>query len=133
MPRDLESEKATLEGMEPLFKESNNMPNSPPDDPQPLHRLPTYMIEDRFKKMKDLHPYCLLLSQEDLDDCDWLEHAAFEASEAASREKVRASTIFSFQNSPQLPCSLDICGWDVYHYWAFIAAASQAPLLPFQR
>ncbi|PVI06278.1 acyl-CoA N-acyltransferase [Periconia macrospinosa] len=38
--------------------------------------------------MKQLRPYCLLLNQTDLDDCDWLEHAAFDPNEAATREKL---------------------------------------------
>jgi hypothetical protein len=58
-------------------------------------------VEQRFKKMKDIHPFAQLLNHEDLDDCDWLEHAAFDPVEAASREKVsncasqlRATSIF---------------------------------------
>ncbi|KAF2732990.1 acyl-CoA N-acyltransferase [Polyplosphaeria fusca] len=89
MPRDLESAKATLDAMPPLSKEPTASSSSPPPDhPLPLYRVPTTFIEDRFKKMKDLHPYALLLSQDDLDECDWLEHAAFEPHEAASREKL---------------------------------------------
>ncbi|KAF2877351.1 hypothetical protein BDV95DRAFT_625270 [Massariosphaeria phaeospora] len=83
MPRDLESEKATLAGMPPLSKEQASSP--PPADPQSIYKIPT---AERFKKMKGIHPYGLLLSQADLDDCDWLEHAAFEPHEAASREKL---------------------------------------------
>jgi hypothetical protein len=87
MPRDLESEKATLARMAPLSKES------PPDDdqdPLPLHQShdPDLLVEEKFKKMKDIHPYSLLLNQEDVDECDWLEHVAFDANEAASKEKV---------------------------------------------
>ncbi|KAF2469643.1 acyl-CoA N-acyltransferase [Lindgomyces ingoldianus] len=84
MPRDLESEKATLEGMPPLSKESE----AGPPDPTPLYFLPTEVMDPKFKKMKDLHPYSLLLNQEDLDECDWLEHVAFDPHEAASREKL---------------------------------------------
>ena len=98
-----------MEAMPPLSKESAASPNDhdnrsgranaagagaeqPPspvfDDPTPLYRLPTMMLDDRFKKLKDLHPYSLLLSQSDVDECDWLEHAAFDPIEAATREKV---------------------------------------------
>jgi hypothetical protein len=99
MPRDLESEKATLDGMPALSREAD--PASPPDtDPLPLYRMPSNFLEERFKKMQDLHPYGLLLSQGDLDDCDWLEHAAFEPHEAASREKVRQRFLMSFSPSP---------------------------------
>ncbi|KAF2113329.1 hypothetical protein BDV96DRAFT_496268 [Lophiotrema nucula] len=87
MPRDLESEKATLEGMPPLSKEPDA--RSPLDsDPLPLYRIPTSFVEDRFKRMKDLHPYALLLNRDDIEESDWLEHACFEPHEAASREKV---------------------------------------------
>ncbi|KAF2260698.1 acetyltransferase [Lojkania enalia] len=92
MPRDLESEKATLEGMPSLSREDAAdaaSPSSPNDyNPLPLYARPSIPIDDRFKKLVDLHPYSLLLSAEDLDDCDWLEHEAFDAIEAASREKL---------------------------------------------
>jgi hypothetical protein len=86
MPRDLESEKATLEAMAPLSQET------PPDDdqdPLPLYRShdSDLLVEEKFKKMKHIHPYSLLLNQEDVDECDWLEHVAFDANEAASKEK----------------------------------------------
>lgn len=98
MPRDLESEKATLERMAPLSKET------PPDDdqdPLPLHQShhPDLLVEDKFKKMKDIHPYSLLLNQEDVDECDWLEHVAFDANEAASKEKVRHPSVSSSSRS----------------------------------
>ena len=51
------------------------------------------LMDERFKRMKDLRPFSLLLNQDDLDDCDWLEHAAFEPHEAASREKVREAPV----------------------------------------
>ncbi|KAF2180639.1 acetyltransferase [Zopfia rhizophila CBS 207.26] len=86
MPRDLESEKATLEGMPPLLKETET--SSFPDDPPPLYRMPTTLMDDAYKRLKDLHPYSLLLSPDDLDQCDWLEHAAFEPHEAATQEKL---------------------------------------------
>ncbi|KAH8706102.1 hypothetical protein GQ44DRAFT_763901 [Phaeosphaeriaceae sp. PMI808] len=49
---------------------------------------PAVLIENRFQKMKDIHPFAQLLNHEDLDDCDWLEHAAFDPIEAATREKI---------------------------------------------
>ncbi|OAG01405.1 acyl-CoA N-acyltransferase [Paraphaeosphaeria sporulosa] len=88
MPRDLLADKKTLEGMPPLSKEPAA---DSPEDPHPmpsLYQVPTSFVEDRFKRMTDLHPFASLLNQDDLDDCDWLEHAAFDESEAASREKV---------------------------------------------
>ncbi|KAF2019246.1 acetyltransferase [Aaosphaeria arxii CBS 175.79] len=88
MPRDLESAKATLEAMPPLSKAKEQSNSPPADDPMPLYRVPTMLIEDRFKRMRDLNPYSLLLTQDDLDDCDWLEHAAFDPIEAATREKL---------------------------------------------
>ncbi|KAF2748781.1 acyl-CoA N-acyltransferase [Sporormia fimetaria CBS 119925] len=88
MPRDLESEKATLQGMAPLTKEGEGDSSSPPEHDMPLYRLPSTFLDERFRKMKELHPYCLLLNKDDLDDCDWLEHAAFDPQEAASREKI---------------------------------------------
>lgn len=54
----------------------------------PDMHLPTSFLETRFEKLKDLYPYCLLLNQDDVDQCDWLEHVTFDANEAASREKV---------------------------------------------
>lgn len=45
------------------------------------------MKQERMKK-SGIHPFVQLLSVDDLDDCDWLEHAAFDPIEAATREKV---------------------------------------------
>jgi len=89
MPRDLVTDKKALDELPPLSKEpAAASPGPDPDDAMSFYRMPTSFVEDRFKRIKDLHPYALLLSQADLDDCDWLEHAAFDPSEAASREKV---------------------------------------------
>ncbi|KAF2705519.1 acyl-CoA N-acyltransferase [Pleomassaria siparia CBS 279.74] len=91
MPRALESEKATLEGMAPLEKGPPVQPSlvSPHhDDPLPLYRIPSLLVEESFEKMKDLKPFSLLLNQEDVEECDWLEHLAFDSIEAASREKI---------------------------------------------
>ena len=79
MPRDLHSELTPLE-REVLA----TRPVSPPYEEYPLT-----LTTQPSNKMKDLRPYCLLLNETDLDDCDWLEHAAFDPNEAASREKVR--------------------------------------------
>lgn len=131
MPRDLESEKATLEGMPPLSKEPDV--SSPPDDPLPLYRMPTTLLEERFKRMKDLHPYALLLNQDDVDECDWLEHAAFDPHEAATREKVRnCSFISKFPKSSALCKSLptfivlviSVTARRLYHNWAFLPCIS---------
>ena len=88
MPRDLLADRNTLDAMPPLSKEPAAS-SPPPDEPMPFYRVPSTLIEDRFKRMKDLRPFPLLLNADDLDDCDWLEHAAFAPHEAASREKVR--------------------------------------------
>lgn len=65
---------------------------SPPPEKPKANPYGTSLVrvEDPFKKManKNIHPFSSLLSEEDLDDCDWLEHAAFDSIEAASREKV---------------------------------------------
>lgn len=94
MPRDLESERATLEGMEPLTKDHPQEPaqagendSAMDDDPPPLY-VRSHSMSDAYKKLQDLHPYSLLLNIDDVDDVDWLEHAAFDSNEAASREKV---------------------------------------------
>ncbi|KAF1965422.1 acyl-CoA N-acyltransferase [Bimuria novae-zelandiae CBS 107.79] len=90
MPRDFLADKKTLEGMAPLSKEPQQVDS--PEDPNPmpsLYQMPTSFIEDRFKRMTDLHPFSSLLNQDDLDDCDWLEHAAFDENEAATREKIQ--------------------------------------------
>jgi hypothetical protein len=109
MPRDLESEKATLEAMAPLSQET------PPDDdqdPLPLYRShdSDLLVEEKFKKMKHIHPYSLLLNQEDIDECDWLEHVAFDANEAASKEKASIAsrfTLLRFCNCPPpRPCTI---------------------------
>lgn len=99
MPRDLLADKKTLEDMPPLSKEPAA---DSPEDPNPmpsLYQVPSTFIEDRFKRMTELHPYASLLNQDDLDDCDWLEHVAFDANEAASREKVGVSLNTSVDSS----------------------------------
>lgn len=51
------------------------------------HRSSNIMKQERMKK-SGIHPFSGLLNVSDVDDCDWLEHAAFDPIEAASREKV---------------------------------------------
>ncbi|KAL5386730.1 hypothetical protein PMIN06_010821 [Paraphaeosphaeria minitans] len=87
MPRDLLADKM-LADMPPLSKEpAVDSPEHP--NPMPsLHQVPTAFVEDRFKRMTELHPFASLLNRDDLDDCDWLEHVAFDENEAASREKI---------------------------------------------
>lgn len=53
------------------------------------------IVEDHLKK-KSIHPFAQLLNREDLDDCDWLEHVAFDPVEAASREKVSVFDLVKF-------------------------------------
>ncbi|KAF3043818.1 hypothetical protein E8E12_010559 [Didymella heteroderae] len=89
MPRDLLADK-TLESMPQLSREpaaKNPTPEKPKANP---YGTSLVCVEDPFKKMdnKNIHPFSSLLNVEDLDDCDWLEHAAFDPIEAASREKI---------------------------------------------
>ncbi|KAL1645945.1 hypothetical protein SLS61_008056 [Didymella pomorum] len=89
MPRDFLADK-TLESMPQLSREP--AAKSPPPEKPKANPYGTSLVrvEDPFKKManKNIHPFSSLLSEEDLDDCDWLEHAAFDSIEAASREKI---------------------------------------------
>ena len=80
MPRDLLAEKDSVDELPQLAREESSPVN---------FFSPTILKEERFKKMGDIHPFSQLLSIEDLDDCDWLEHAAFDPNEAATREKVK--------------------------------------------
>jgi hypothetical protein len=87
MPRDLLADRKTLDGMSQLSRETATSP--PPEDSSPMtSNNQLVLVEDRFKKMTEIHPFAQLLNRDDLDDCDWLEHAAFDPIEAASREKV---------------------------------------------
>ncbi|KAF2029743.1 acyl-CoA N-acyltransferase [Setomelanomma holmii] len=91
MPRDLLADRNTLDGMPQLSRETETVASPEPEasSPMPLYK-PTVFVEERFKKIKDagVHPFAQLLNHEDLDDCDWLEHAAFDPIEAATREKI---------------------------------------------
>lgn len=87
MPRDLLADRNTLAGMPQLKRESKE-PSSPPPR-QAVAPSYTSMALVKAKKTEQIHPFVQLLNADDLDDCDWLEHAAFDPIEAASREKVR--------------------------------------------
>jgi hypothetical protein len=93
MPRDLLADKRTLEGMPGLSREPEHVSSPKPDESSSLvpHRSSNIAQEERLKQM-GVRPFAQLLNVEDLDDCDWLEHAAFDPVEAASREKVRNTT-----------------------------------------
>jgi hypothetical protein len=72
MPRDLLADRKTLDAMPQLSSQNALV----------------------VKKMEHIHPFAQLLNYEDLDDCDWLEHAAFDPIEAATREKVNNQVQF---------------------------------------
>jgi hypothetical protein len=98
MPRDLLADRKALDGMPQLSREpASSPPPKPSSPPMPSYNSGVF-VEERFKKMKDIRPFGQLLNYEDLDDCDWLEHAAFDPIEAATREKV------SHHENPQ-PCT----------------------------
>ncbi|KAH9869020.1 hypothetical protein J1614_008097 [Plenodomus biglobosus] len=86
MPRDLLADRKTVDGMTELLRDSATSP-PPANSSLVPHRESNMMKQERLKKT-GIHPFAQLLNIEDLDDCDWLEHAAFDPIEAASREKV---------------------------------------------
>ncbi|KAL1605816.1 hypothetical protein SLS59_002935 [Nothophoma quercina] len=88
MPRDLLADK-TLESMPQLSREPAAA-SPPPEKKANPYGTALVRVEDPFKKMtnNNIHPFSSLLSIDDLDDCDWLEHAAMDPVEAASREKI---------------------------------------------
>jgi hypothetical protein len=87
MPRDLLADRKTLDAMPELSREPATSP--PPQESSPMSPSNQgVLVEQRFRKMQNIHPFAQLLNYEDLDDCDWLEHAAFDPIEAATREKV---------------------------------------------
>ena len=90
MPRDLLADKKTLDAMPQLSREPETVssPESVEQSSLVPHRSSNIAQEGRLKQM-GVRPYASLLNIDDLDDCDWLEHAAFDPVEAASREKVR--------------------------------------------
>jgi hypothetical protein len=85
MPRDLLADRKTLDEMPALSRETASSP--PPDNSLVPHHESNIMKQERMKKT-GVHPFAQLLSVDDVDDCDWLEHVAFDSIEAASREKV---------------------------------------------
>ena len=86
MPRDLLADRKTLDEMPALSRETASSP-PPPDNSLVPHHESNIMKQERMKKT-GVHPFAQLLSVDDVDDCDWLEHVAFDSIEAASREKV---------------------------------------------
>jgi hypothetical protein len=120
MPRDLlaERDRMALDGMPQLARESASSQAAAPST-QDLVDNPAPFVEERFKKMKDIHPFSALLNHEDLDDCDWLEHAAFDPAEAASREKV--GDCFR-QLHVRYRSSFQFCHFTsfLYHDWAAV-------------
>lgn len=116
MPRDLLADRKTLDGMPQLSRESaSSLPQKSGSSKSAV------FVEQRFKKMKDIHPFAQLLNYEDLDDCDWLEHAAFDAIEAASREKV-SNHFFSYITRllSSFVSSLSLQTHALYHNWAAV-------------
>jgi hypothetical protein len=108
MPRDLLADKRTLDAMPELSRESEPVSSPKPDESSSLipHRSSNIAQEERLKQM-GVRPFAQLLNVEDLDDCDWLEHVAFDPVEAASREKVRNTTSSftrTYQPSRSSPC-----------------------------
>ena len=94
MPRDLLADKKTLDGMPKLSRNPDTVASPEPVEQSSNslvpHRSSHIAQEERLKQM-GVRPYSSLLNLADLDDCDWLEHAAFDPIEAASREKVRTT------------------------------------------
>ncbi len=101
---ELSREPETVSSPEPVEQQSSLVP----------HRSSNIAQEGRLKQM-GVRPYASLLNIDDLDDCDWLEHAAFDPVEAASREKVRMVTFHPYV----LPnFMVHICNFAHYHHWA---------------
>ncbi|KAL6711048.1 hypothetical protein ACN47E_006923 [Coniothyrium glycines] len=86
MPRDLFADPSALDEMPALSRESASSPPSANSSLVPHHES-SIMRQERIKKT-GIHPFAQLLNVGDVDDCDWLEHAAFDPTEAASREKI---------------------------------------------
>ena len=104
MPRDLLAERKVLDDMAELSREPASLYDNSSLVP---HRESNIMKQERLKK-SGIHPFAQLLNLHDLDDCDWLEHAAFDPIEAATREKVRTVS-FVLPCCPLLPPSEGIC------------------------
>jgi len=103
MPRDLsfESEKDTLDGMQPLAPSSTNNSDGPQykefvSSPEPADEASD--PEDRLSKdmhqedlRNKLHPYTQTLNVSDVDACLELEKATFPPHEQCTREKASQS------------------------------------------
>lgn len=89
MPRDLLADKRALDGMPALSRDPEPVSSPAAEQSYSLvpHRSSHIAQEERLRQM-GVRPFAQLLNVEDLDDCDWLEHAAFDPTEAASREKL---------------------------------------------
>jgi hypothetical protein len=112
MPRDLLADKRAMEGMPELSREPETVSSPEPQEFSLVpHRSSNVAQENRLKQM-GVRPYAQLLNVDDLDDCDWLEHAAFDANEAATREKVRCLLHYL---SLYAPCPFPT---SQYHRWA---------------
>lgn len=87
MPRDLLADRNTLNDTtdDDLARASSTTSTS-----LVPHRESNMMKQQRLRKT-GIYPFAQLLNIDDLDDCDWLEHAAFDPIEAASREKVSST------------------------------------------
>jgi hypothetical protein len=86
MPRDLESEKATISSMAPLTKEPEH--GAPPASGQDNSNTDASVQESTLNK---LHPYVQVLNLNDLESVVNLENSTFPRHEACSREKVNIS------------------------------------------
>jgi hypothetical protein len=121
MPRDLLADK-TLESMPQLSREpAAASPQS--EGPNP-YGTSLVLVEDRFKNVanSNIHPFSSLLSVDDLDDCDWLEHAAFDPIEAASREKVSQSQLISVSSSKISTTCASLSSFS-YHVCGYVMAS----------
>jgi len=105
MPRDLETEAVTLDGMAPLTKdathetESEAEPSYGDDETYGMPGLSReysgdLLMHDMQKEsMRDqLHPYQRILTLSDVDSCVQLEEATFPPQERCTREKVSLTT-----------------------------------------
>jgi hypothetical protein len=87
MPRDLLADRKTLDAMPQLSREPATSPPPQVSSPKATSNQGALIV----RKLEHIHPFAQLLNYEDLDDCDWLEHAAFDPIEAATREKVNTN------------------------------------------
>jgi hypothetical protein len=88
MPRDLLADSKALNDVPQSSRESESNSNSHAGQSVQMSSDNQFVIVEDHLKKKSIHPFAQLLNREDLDDCDWLEHVAFDPAEAASREKV---------------------------------------------